>query len=417
MTQCVVLNSLTWALMIGGALAPTGARADWAQRTIAGTSVLVYTPRSAGSYPTGRGLMIGLHGCTQQNTALRDRGNWEPAADRFGVVVALPQVPNGGVIAGCWDYYGANHTRTSRHDGAVLAIVDALLDDASLDVDPAQVYVSGLSSGGGQAMVLGCLAPDVFAGVGVNAGPTVGTQSSEIARVATNQTAASTTCRRLAGAAAASFDTQLTSVIAGTQDFIVAQGYSTLNAAVFAGLYEAPTESRIDVASLPGFMSAGTGTRYADARGPRVELVFQQGMGHAFPAGSGAGAEISFIASKGVSWPMTMLELFTMQNRRVGAAPLLDAGVADTGVDAGRAPGADAGTSPRVDAGGARADAGAGARADAAAGDDAAAVGDVQPAPIVGEASGCAAVGAEGTAVGAIAVAVVFASRARRRRG
>jgi poly(3-hydroxybutyrate) depolymerase len=400
--RCALM--IGWALTVAGALAPMVARADWAQRTIAGTSVLVYTPRAAGSYASGRGLMVGLHGCTQQNTVLRDRGNWEPAADRFGVVVALPQVPNGGVIAGCWDYYGANHTRTTRHDGAVLAIVDALLEDASLGVDPAQVYVSGLSSGGGEAMVLGCLAPDVFAGVGINAGPTVGTQSSEIARVATNQTTASTTCRRLAGAAASSFDTQLASVIAGTQDFVVAQGYATLNAAVFAGLYAATRESPIDVASLPGFMSAGTGTRYADARGARVEVVFQQGMGHAFPAGSGAGAEVGFVASKGVSWPMTMLELFTTQNRRVSGAPTRDGGV----VDAAIPPRSDAGTPPRADAG-------TPPRADAGVADEDASVGDVRPEPLVGDGGGCAAVGGDGTAVSALAAALGLRTWRRRR--
>lgn len=325
-------------------LSATAAHADWSQRTLAGMQVQLYTPQSMGSYASGRGLMIGLHGCTQQATALAQHGNWEAAAERRGVVVALPQVPNGGVIAGCWDYYGANHTRTTRHDGPVLNLVTALLGDAGLNIDPDQVYVSGLSSGAGEAMVLGCLAPDVFAGVGVNAGPTIGTSSGEISTVSTDRVTAVRDCKAVAGRSSADFDTQLYSVIAGTSDFLVAQGYAALDAEVMRTIYEdgqgAFQSAPIDVPQLIGSMPQGTGTLWSDASGPRVSLIMVQGMGHAFPAGNGTGAEMSFIAQRGPSWPDYLLDLFTLHNRRVSGTPRVDAGTPR--VDAGSAP-ADAG--------------------------------------------------------------------------
>ncbi|MFO0724161.1 MAG: PHB depolymerase family esterase [Myxococcota bacterium] len=322
----------------------TAAHADWSQRTVAGMTVQLYTPTSVGSFPAGRGLMIGLHGCTQQATALAQHGNWESAAERRGVVVALPQVPNGGVLAGCWDYYGANHTRTTRHDGPVLQLVEALLADHSLSIDPAQVYVAGLSSGAGEAMVLGCLAPDVFAGVGINAGPTVGTASSQIATVSTDRQAGVSTCKTMAGAHVSSFDTQLVSIIAGTQDFIVAQGYNALNAevmrAIYAGTGPELSSAAIDVPQMIGSVPQGTGTLWSDGSGPRVSLVMVQGMGHAFPAGNGTGAEMSFIAQRGPSWPDHLLDLFTENNRRAAGARV-DGGVVVP--DAGNRPGTDAG--------------------------------------------------------------------------
>ena len=107
----------------------------------------------------------------------------------------------GGVYFGCWDYYGNNHTRVANDAADLLGHVDALLDDPALGIDPEQVYIAGLSSGGGMAMVMGCLAPDVFAGVGIDAGPTVGTSSSQIGKVSTTQQAASSLCTSLAGAA------------------------------------------------------------------------------------------------------------------------------------------------------------------------------------------------------------------------
>ncbi len=348
------------------AAASTAEAGSWSQRTVAGMTVQIYVPDSAGSYPAGRGLMVGLHGCTQQATALRDRGNWTAAAESYGVVIALPQVPNGGVIAGCWDYYGSNHTRSTRHDGNVLQLVSSLLGDGTLRIDAAQVYVSGLSSGGGEAMVLGCLAPDVFSGVGINAGPTVGTASSEIARVSTTQAAAVAACRRLAGAQSGAFDTQLVSVIYGTQDFVVAQGYGQLNAEVFAELYGARTQSTLDVAQMPGFMPRGMAAAWADGEGERIQRIIVDGMGHAFPSGSGDSFEMSFIAARGVAWPAQMLAQFTLHNRRAqgtanptdaGVSPRVDAGT-PPGRDAGTLPGLDAGTPPRTDAGTVRTDAG-----------------------------------------------------------
>lgn len=338
---------LRCSTVLGVLLSARGAAAEWASETIGGSSVHVYTPASSGTIGTGRGLIIGLHGCTQTNTAIRDRGNWESAAERFGIVVALPQVPNGGVFAGCWDYYGANHARTGRHDGYLLSLVDSLLGESALEIDADQVYIAGLSSGAGQSVIMGCLAPDIFAGVGINAGPAPGTTSSEFSVVSSTAREAADTCRDLAGSASGDFSTQLLSVIAGTTDFIVAQGYARVNAEAFADIYAgggaALTESVLDVTALEGFEPAGTGALFSDSMGPRISLITASGMGHAFPAGSGAGPEISFVASEGVNWPMHLAELFTTNNRRVANRPPVgtDAGVVRE--DAGAVSGGDGG--------------------------------------------------------------------------
>lgn len=320
------------------------ARADWSTRTIGGTEVHLYVPSSGGTIGDGRGLLVALHGCTQQNDALKDRGNFAPAAEQYGLVIALPQVPNGGVIAGCWDYYGADHARTGRHDGFLLSLVEELLGDASLAIDERQVYVAGLSSGAGQAAIIGCLAPDVFAGVGINAGPAPGTTVSQFSVVSSTAQEASMVCDELAGSAGGAFSTQLAAVIAGTSDFVVAQGYARVLAEMYAHLYSgtgpALQESAMDVAALDGYEPAGTGSWFSDGVGRRVSLISAQGMGHAFPAGSGPGPEISFVASEGVDWPIHLAELFTTNNRRVGQVivPPEDAGGSvntDAGGDGG----------------------------------------------------------------------------------
>lgn len=321
------------AAVLAGVLAPSPAAADgvWSSRSVAGMTVHVYTPATAGVVGEGRGLLVALHGCAQQATVFRDLGNWAGAAEAYGMVVAVPSAPNGGVLLGCWDYYGGNHTRGAGHAGALISLASALKADATLGIDPAQVYVAGLSSGAGMAMVMGCLAPDVFAGVGIDAGPSVGTSSSQISKVSTTQQAASSLCNSLAGANKGAFATQLTSVLTGTADYTVAQGYADLNAAVMAQLYATGNTGSFSVADLEGYQPAGTGKLWNDATGARVSLIKATGLAHAWPAGSGAGADKSYVSPKNLNYAWYLADFFSANNRRV----CTDCGGEDGGEETG----------------------------------------------------------------------------------
>jgi poly(3-hydroxybutyrate) depolymerase len=316
-------------------------QSSWQGQTIAGMNVRLYVPASSGP----RGLMVVLHGCAQQNTAIGDSGNWGDTADRFGWVVAAPNAPGGGVLAGCWDYYGTNQSRTNKFNDDVLALVQSLVNDGALAIDPDRVYVSGLSSGASQAMVLGCLAPDVFAGVGINAGPTVGTTSGQVSSVATNVNSASSLCRSWAGSNGAHFTTQLTSIVYGSNDFVVATGYNTLNAQVMADVYDVPGPQSFSTANLVGANPAGSGQAWSDLDGPRIRLIQNTGLGHNWPSGAGGSQSAGFVNPNSVDYPEELASFFETYNRRTGGgAP--DAGVPN---DAGPAPDAgfvDAGTPP-----------------------------------------------------------------------
>ncbi|CAN5427952.1 hypothetical protein BH11ACT8_BH11ACT8_29040 [soil metagenome] len=314
----IVVAAVALAL---GSGATTGAQAAgaWTSETLAGMNVRIYVPTSAPAIADGRALMVNLHGCIQTNADLASGGNWQATADAYGMVVAIPAAPNGGVVAGCWDYYDTQHSRSApaRHDDNLLDLVDVLLARPGLDLDPDpdQVYLSGLSSGGGETMVMGCLAPDVFAGVGINAGPTVGTTSSQISSVATTKAAATATCTSFAGSHTDGFDTQLTSVIHGNDDYTVATGYNRLNAEVAAGLYGATTTAPVDTSTLPGSSPAGSGTVWSDAEGPRVSLITNTGLGHNWPAGGGPGGR--YIKTSSVDYPAYVTGFFFANNRRV----------------------------------------------------------------------------------------------------
>lgn len=317
-------SGLALALATVGVLIATPATAlttnttgAWSTETIAGMSVQIYTPVTAPALAGKRALMVNLHGCIQKNTDLQMGGNWVTTADRYGMVVAIPAVPAGGVIAGCWDYYDSNHSRTSpvRDDGNLIDLASALEGRAALGIDPAQVYLSGLSSGGGETMVMGCLAPDIFAGIGINAGPTVGTTSGQIGSVATTQSAGTAQCRSFAAGNSAAFDSQLTSVVYGNNDTTVAPGYNTLNAQIMAGIYGAAATSSFSPSDYDGINSAGDGMLYSDATGPRVSIIQNTALGHNWPAGAAPGG--LFISALSIDYPAYVTGFFFANNRRV----------------------------------------------------------------------------------------------------
>lgn len=330
----MAIASLAFWLSVSSTAAGT-----WSEFREGRMDVQLYLPDTAPPGGARRALVVGLHGCLQNGVDMRTRANWAPAADAFGLVVALPTVPDGGKIAGCWDYYGKamspflpappRHSRSNRDNDDLLGLVEALLADAHLNIDPAQVYLAGLSSGSGQAMVLGCLAPEIFAGIGLNAGPTLGTGASEInpsgGFLPIGLAEAAALCRDLAGEWTDAFATQVTSVVYGSQDKTVSPQYSALNAAVMAELYGAEPAEDFPIDELEGFEPRGLGKLWRDDEGPRVSLIRVDGMGHAWPAGSGPGRETKYIASEGLNYPAYLTQFFFENNRRLARAPRLTA--------------------------------------------------------------------------------------------
>ena len=323
--------------LLGVGLASAEAQASWSEAALGETTVHVYRPTERSPVGDGRALMVVLHGCTQEATALREHGNLEETADALGVVMAVPAVPGGGVVAGCWDYYGSAHTRTSKHSGPLLDIVDGLASDPDLDIDPDQVYAVGLSSGGGQALVLGCLAPDVFAGIGAIAAPALGTGVADGGTVATTAEQAATLCETLAASHTDALQTQVGFTFLDSADFVVADGYNPINAAMFGAVMsvglDAMDATAVDFTTLPGVSPTGMATEYADAGGVRVaRLDSTSGVGHAWPAGSGANpGPLSFVSGDGVNIARYAADFFAAHNPRVADVEPPDDGTSSGG--------------------------------------------------------------------------------------
>lgn len=299
------------------------AHADWKQETVAGLATYIYTPKITTSLQVSSGkraLMVNLHGCAQKAEDLKADGNWVTTADEYDMVVVLPRVPNGGMYMGCWDYYGPDHTVDNRNNAPIIQLVKNLLARPELNIDPGQVYVSGLSSGGGESMVLGCLAPDLFAGMGLNAGPSVGTTVNQISSPPASYTSLIEVCKKLAGNKTDFLKTQLTSIIYGSNDSVVKPVHNTNNSEIMKVIYGADQKSSFDTKQLEGTSTDGQGTLFSDAKGPRISLIMNSNLGHNWPAGGQVAKGLpgggNFINKKSINYPAYLAKFFFTNNRR-----------------------------------------------------------------------------------------------------
>ena len=303
------------------------ANQTWAADSVNGGNLTgyFYWPASQPTLGGKRALVLVLHGCAQ--TALgdvidstADKGyNWKAMGDQYGAVILAPNASGNVYGSHCWDYASTNHNRTSGHDAVLLNLINRFVTNSQYAIDPNQVYVTGLSSGGGETMALGCMAPDIFAGVGINAGPPPGTTTGQIGFVPSGYTAttAGDKCKALAGTNASKFSTQIASVIWGTNDYTVAQAYGPMDAAAMRLAYGGSYTKGAAV-SVP---TGGSNIPYTDSNGKlRTSEITVTGMGHAWPAGTG-GQNASYVDATKVNYPAFVMDFWFRNNLRASSIP------------------------------------------------------------------------------------------------
>jgi poly(3-hydroxybutyrate) depolymerase len=314
--------------------------------TIADHPTWIYTPDSTLANGDKRGLMVVLHGCAQTHDQIKNGGNLEKAADDFGLVMAVPYVTKKDrYLLDCWDYDKGiedNH----GHVAEITSITKELTLRDGLNIDPDHVYVVGLSSGGALALKLGCKAPDVFAGIGAIAGPSVGSNqllaTVDGAQIPdSNIPSAIRTCRSLAAARDSYFATQIANVTYGDMDkngpnqiietppcqqkhpgqnCVASIKWSEHNIKILREIYGT------DQLGSKTSVQDGKGTeRTAEANGETVlSLLVVHDVGHAWPAGSGKDNSDEYgqyIAQKGLNYSLYAAGWLIEHNRRSSACP------------------------------------------------------------------------------------------------
>ncbi len=129
----------------------------------------LYTPAGAPQPPEGRPLIVMLHGCGQTPEEFTRATQMNSLADAFGFYVLYPLQSATANRNRCWSWYEASEHPRTQGEAALLA---AMIQDITADhrINPARVYVAGLSAGGAAALVLAANFPELIAAVGVHSG-------------------------------------------------------------------------------------------------------------------------------------------------------------------------------------------------------------------------------------------------------
>lgn len=123
--------------------------------------------------PSGRPVVVALHGCTQDAAGYGTGSGWIQLADRWRFSLVLPQQSTANNASSCFDWFQSGDMERGQGEAASVAqMADRQLADVGGNAS--RVYVTGLSAGGGMTAVMMADYPEKFAAGGVVAGLSYG---------------------------------------------------------------------------------------------------------------------------------------------------------------------------------------------------------------------------------------------------
>jgi poly(hydroxyalkanoate) depolymerase family esterase len=243
-------------------------------------------------------LIVMLHGCTQSPDDFAAGTRMNIAAEAHTCLVAYPGQTSASNMQKCWNWFSASdQQRDSGEPSLIAGITRQVMRDFA--VDPARVYVAGLSAGGAAAAIMADAYPDLYAAAGVHSGLACG--------AARDMQSAFAVMQRGAQGHARSNKKPLvpTIVFHGERDTTV--NARNGDAVVAQAMQGTPLHTRTETGQIPNG-HAYTRTLHLDANGNTlVEKWVVHGAGHAWFGGSPAG---SYTDPRGPDATQEMLRFF-----------------------------------------------------------------------------------------------------------
>jgi poly(hydroxyalkanoate) depolymerase family esterase len=127
----------------------------------------LYVPSDISQKP--RGLIIMLHGCTQNPADFAAGTDMNAHANRERMIVAYPGQTRAHNASGCWNWFQTGDQHRDHGEPAILAGIARELAQ-EFDLSREHTFIAGLSAGGAMAVIMAETYPDVFSAVGVHSG-------------------------------------------------------------------------------------------------------------------------------------------------------------------------------------------------------------------------------------------------------